>query len=109
MDPLERHLHAQSAARFIGGERCWSRRTLDLAMDPLERHLHAHPPLDSSAASVVGAFSSAFFIRTPRVPPQHDSSEAAPAPAAFDICPVIYQTCGSSAALPVFACYLQAE
>jgi hypothetical protein len=68
-----------------------------------------NPPLDSSAASVVGAFSSAFFIRTPRVPPQHDSSEAAPAPAAFDICPVIYQTCGSSAALPVFACYLQAE
>jgi hypothetical protein len=32
-----------------------------------------------------------------------------PAPAAFDICPVIYQTCGSSAALSVFACYLQAS
>jgi len=69
MDPLERHLHAQSAARFIGGERCWSRRTLDLAMDPLERHLHAQ-----SAARFIGGercwslFFRFFYSNTARPP-----------------------------------------
>jgi hypothetical protein len=79
------------------------RHALDLAMasGPTTRSkviLTPSPPLDSSAASVVGALSSAFLFKI-----------AATCIGTFDICPIICQTCGSSAALPVFACYLQAS